>query len=143
MNSEQCYLFKANKKKINQSIELQIEGNDVKQVESTKFLGIYIDSNLNWKQHIKHTTNKISKVCGILCRARHFLSSKILRNLYYTLVYPYLQYGNTIWANTYPSRLDAIRKIQKKILRIITFSNYKDHTIRAWQFYLLIVLTLK
>ena len=81
MNSEQCYLFKANKKKINQSIELQIDGNDVKQVESTKFLHIYIDSNLNWKQHIKYTTNKISKVCGILCRARHFLSSKILNTL--------------------------------------------------------------
>ena len=37
----------------------------IKQVKSTKFLGIYIDSNLTWKTHIKHITTKIAKTTGI------------------------------------------------------------------------------
>ena len=78
---------------------------EIKQVESTKFLGIYIDSNLTWITHIKHITTKIAKTTGILFKTRHFLPSQTMRTLYYSLIHPYLNYGNITWANTYPSRL--------------------------------------
>ena len=51
-----------------------------------------------------------------------------MRDLYYALIYPYLSYGNITWGNTYTSRLQPIRRLQKKIIRIITFSKYTDHT---------------
>ena len=41
-----------------------------------------------------------------------------------SLIFPYLHYGNIVWANNYPTRLDRLFKLQKKILRIITFSSY-------------------
>ena len=44
------------------------------------------------------------------------------------MVYPYLIYCNLIWGNTYHTRIDCLHKIQKKILRIITFSNYYQHS---------------
>ena len=31
-----------------------------------KFLGVLVDENLNWKEHIKHTENKIAKNLGLL-----------------------------------------------------------------------------
>ena len=83
---------------------------------------------LNWKQHIAYIQNKISKITGILCKTRHYVSLKVLRMLYYALIYPYLHYGNIIWANTYQSSLDPLIKLQKKIIRIILFAGYKDHT---------------
>ena len=51
-----------------------------------------------------------------------------MRGLYYTLIYPYLSHGNIVWKNTYTTRLEPIRKLQKKIIRIITDSNFKEHT---------------
>ena len=51
-------------------------------------------------------------------------SQPLLRMLYYSLIYPHLHYGNIVWANTYPTRLEKLFKLQKKILRIITFSSY-------------------
>ena len=51
-----------------------------------------------------------------------------MRTLYYSLIYPHLNYGNIIWANTYLSRLESIRKPQKKIVRAISFSDPRDHT---------------
>ena len=51
-----------------------------------------------------------------------------MRGLYYALIYPYLSYGNITWGNTYSTRLQPIRKLQKKIIRIITFSKSTDHT---------------
>ena len=45
--------------------------------------------------------------------------------LYNSLIYPYLHYGNIVWANNYPTRLEKLFKLQKKVLRIIiTFSSY-------------------
>ena len=107
---------------------LRINGKEIKQVNSAKFLGINIDSKLNWKQHIAYIQNKISKTTGILCKTRHYVSLKILRTLYYALIYPYFHYGNIVWANTYQSSLDPLIKLQKKIIRIISFAGYKDHT---------------
>jgi len=51
-----------------------------------------------------------------------------MRSLYYAFIYPYLSYGNIVWGNTYTTRLEPIRKLQKKIVRIITFSKFKEHT---------------
>ena len=48
--------FKTRRKKID-NIIVNINDTEIKKVESTKFLGIYIDSNVTWKTHIKHITN--------------------------------------------------------------------------------------
>ena len=44
--------------------------------------------------------------------------------LYNSLIYPYLHYGDIVWGNNYPTRLDKLFKVQTKVLRIITFSPY-------------------
>ena len=65
-------ILKTRRNKID-NIIVKIDDTEIKQVESTKFLPIYIDSNLTWKTHIKHITTKIAKTTGILFKARHFI----------------------------------------------------------------------
>src|SRR6218665_1447898 len=74
--------------------KLFIEGIAIEQVSSTKFLGIYIDECLTWKEHVKVIASKIAKNLGILRKISYLLPSKILINLYYALVNPYFLYGN-------------------------------------------------
>ena len=97
-------------------------------MNNTNFLGLNIDQDLSWKHHIKEVTSKISKLSGIMIRARHYLPLKTLQTIYNALVYPYLTYYNALWASTYPSRLEGLHKVQKKIVRIITFSKYLQET---------------
>ena len=49
--------------------------------------------------------------------------------LYYSLIYPYFYYGNIIWRSTYHTNLYRLRILQKRIVRIITNSNYDAHTL--------------
>ena len=63
----------------------------------TKFLGVYVDENLNWKDHVNLFANKVSKSIGIITKARFYLSMPSLRTLYLALLYPYLQYGTIVW----------------------------------------------
>ena len=111
------YLLFSNRKKIwNQNMNLKMDGSMVNRLKDCKFLGVIIDENLTWMRDINlvHVTSKISKNIGVM----HKLSDTI-KSLYYTLVYPYIHYGNIVWANNYPSKLTRIILLQKRVVRII------------------------
>ena len=55
---------------INQDIK--INNIPIERVHSTKFFGVYIDSKLNWSEHIKYIRRKLPKSIGIICKARTF-----------------------------------------------------------------------
>ena len=52
---------------------------EIKRENSVKFLGVIIDENLTWKNHIEVAENKISKNIGILYRASHLPDFRILK----------------------------------------------------------------
>ena len=56
----QVILFNAKNKKIKEPLnELKINDENIKQANSTEFLGIIIDSKLTWKQHIAHIKKQL------------------------------------------------------------------------------------
>ena len=63
------------RKKYNSSAaKLLINGNVINQIKYAKFLGIYIDEHLNWKEHIKQVSSKVAKNIGVLRRLKPFNS---------------------------------------------------------------------
>ena len=75
------------------SNEISIRDNIIPRVSSTKFLGLIMDDQLKWLEHIQYIKNNVSKSVGILCKVQHYLDQQTLHNYYYTFVYPYLIYG--------------------------------------------------
>ena len=69
-------LFHSSKVKPNQSLRIKIFDALIKQVDSTKYLGITFDSNLTWKSHVNGLCLKLSKTVGILSKVR-LLSTNI------------------------------------------------------------------
>ncbi len=65
---------------------------------------------------------------GIIIKARKYLNKRVLVNLYNTFILPYLLYCIEVWGNACDSHLDPLIKMQKKIIRIITFSTYSAHS---------------
>ena len=68
--------------KINIGHTLQINGEKLQQVESSAYLGIIIDENLNWKQQIQKICKQVSPKIGILAKLRHYVPNNILKMLY-------------------------------------------------------------
>jgi hypothetical protein len=126
-------IFKSRQKKITSDISLTFEGISLARKQQVKFLGIYLDENLSWKSHINHVCKKISKSIGIIFRARLHLSPETKLLLYYTLIYPYLNYCNIIWSSTYISHLNRIFLLQKRAVRILTNSDFLAHTAPLFQ----------
>ena len=100
---------------------LKIKDIAIKREENMKFLGVLLDENLTWRPHIKCIENKISKNLGILYKARYLLNSQCTKQLYFSFIHTYLNYGNIAWGSTNKTKLNVILRRQKHASRINIF----------------------
>ena len=92
------------------AITLSINGKDIENVEHFNFLGIILDENLSWKNHINMLSNIISKVTGVMYKLKNVLSEHILLILYNALISSHLNYGLFVWG----IKADRLEILQKK-----------------------------
>ena len=58
----------------------------------------------------------------------HYVPRDVLLNLYYSLVYPYLIYCTVAWGGSAAVNINKLLIQQKKVVRLITNSGYRDHS---------------
>ena len=90
--------------------------------ESCNYLGVYIDSKMQFKTNIKLIEVTIAKAVDILNKLR-FFSPKTTLFLYYALVHPHLLYALPVWGCTFLSYLRKLQCLQNKAIRITFNSN--------------------
>jgi hypothetical protein len=72
---------------------------------------------------------KISKTIGIVSRLRHFVPINTLLNIYRSLISPYLRFGIALWGQATNIHMVKLLKLQKRVLRLIYFSDYTTHPV--------------
>ena len=112
-------LFHPGRKKPPFKLNIKIEDNSIDSVQHTKFLGVIIDSQLSFKEHVNFVKSKISKNLGIIYRAKKFLSHECLVSLYYSFIYPYLVYCVCVWGNAGLTTVLPIVALQNRIVKTI------------------------
>ena len=122
------YMFFQNRSLQHNIFPVTIEEHTLVRVKFTKFLGVYVDENVNWNEHISFVTNKLAKMCGILYRIRNNLTPESLTSIYYTLCYPHLIYCVSVWACTWQSFIKKITIAQNTIFRCIFYLNKFEST---------------
>ncbi len=125
--SKSCYLLFSNSK-LNMRNVLKIGDEPLKRETVTKFLGVFIDERLSWVDHINYVKRKMLSGMFAINAGKLFVPARILRMLYYTLVYPHILYGITLWSAAYEIHLSKINVLHKKIIRSMCNVNYNDHT---------------
>ena len=117
---------KANKTK--HSLDLNINGENLKQKVSTRYLGLLTDDQLNWKHHIEQLNKKRAKGVGIICKLRHYMPRETLKNIYFSFIQSHLNYGIINWGSAVPTILEPTSILMKKAVRFITFSEKNTHS---------------
>ena len=77
---------------------------------------------------LSHCRKKISSGLYAMNAAKRTLGTDHLRKLYFSLIHPYISYGNLLWGKSYQKHIRQIETLQKKAIRIITKSSYNEHT---------------
>ena len=110
------------------NLNIIMDNEQIVQVESSKFLGVLIDSKLTFQQHISLAASKISKSLYCLNRVRNIISKSNLRSLYFSLIHPHLTYCIHLWGTAAKTKINSLFLLQKRALRIICKSGYLSHT---------------
>ena len=101
-------VFKSAQKKASSDLPLSFNSQILKEKNSVKFLGVYIDNSLIWKSHINHVCKKMPKSIGVTFRSRFFLTEKnSALSLSYFSLSLYI-FCSTVWTSTYPTNLNRI-----------------------------------
>ena len=103
--------------------KLSINNQEIKRASYIKFLGVLLDENLSWNEHLKYTENKIAKSIGLMYKAKTFLDKDSLLSLYFSYIHSYINYANLAWASTHKTNLKKMHKnmpSEKCIIRIDT-----------------------
>ena len=113
-------IFKPQSLKVDTDVEFTFQDEPINQVKSTKFLGIIVDENLTWNEHLKHVCNQLSKGLFVLRTIKNCLPTWTKKMLYYSYFYSHLTYGLSLWgpmcAMSFSNRIFLA---QKKAIRLI------------------------
>ena len=108
---------------------ISINGINLENVSSFKYLGITFDSKMSMNEHINHLKSRLSALCGITYRISMYLNTDSSYKFYYSMVYSAITYGITVWGGslhkiTYFESLDKLHK--KCIGNIFKISNNSE-----------------
>ena len=62
----------------------------------------------------------------MLYKSREYCPTSVLKSLYYSIFHSHVSYGIPVWGYANDDYIKKITKIQKKAIRAITFSKYKE-----------------
>ena len=110
--------------------DVQLDANIIPCVDTVKVVGLTINSNLTWQDHVDHIVTQASKRLFMLFRARSFgATQEQLVQLYCQRIRPVLEYACPVWhpALTAAQRT-ALERVQKRVCRIILGGYYNSYS---------------
>ena len=91
------------------------------------YLGIEMQQDFKWSQHINNTTNKAQRSLNMLKRNLKQASSTVRSQAYTTIVRPQLEYASSIWDPYTQTDIQKLDKVQKYAARW-TLQDYSTYT---------------
>jgi len=130
-----CYSIFGPSHKDMKGYNLYINGKIIENVDCCKYLGILIDSDLKWQDHINYLHNKLIKFTSIFYKIRTKLPQEVLRMIYFAFVHTHILYGVEVYANTTLNHLSKLIVLNNKLLRILQNKSVKTHNSELYRTY--------
>ena len=99
---------------------LMMNGAPLQETKTHKHLGININYNLKWNEHILEVIKKAGKKLDILTGLKYKLDRSTLERLYVAFIRPVLEYGDVLFDNCTEECSNMLESIQKRAGRVVT-----------------------
>ena len=104
----------------NSEINIEINGKLIENVKIIKYLGVIIDKNLNFNEHIEYVCKKIGKKIGFIKTLRNKMDILTAIQIHNTMIKPHFEYCSTIlYTCCNQSQLNRLQMLQNKCMRTI------------------------
>ena len=113
-------IFKSKQNKFEGDLKVRLHGKRLYPTESIKYLGVKIDTNLNWQCQVNDLSVKLNRANTLPFKIRKYVSPKIIRSIYFAIFESHLSYCSLVWAQNFRTIQETVI-LQKKAVRIINF----------------------
>ena len=92
---------------------------------NTKYLGVVIDEDLNWKEHVQQMCNELKGMFSMFYYIRRYLSVEHVKTIYYTLIYSKIKYGLAVYGAANSGVINSIQTLQNQLLKVLREKPYR------------------
>ena len=100
------------------AFKILIQGKEIDRVSKFCYLGVTLDENLSWKEHVGEVFNKVNKRLGLLGRIRSCLTIQSAKCIYNCPILPVLSYTDTAWGELSAECSNRLQRLQNRAASI-------------------------
>ena len=121
-----CNMMQLTRKRIKMiHASYTLEGTNLENVESIKYLEVTITSDLRWNTHVSNVCTKANRTLGFLRKNLYSWPQEVKEAAYKGLVRPILDYGSSVWDPPGVVLQEELESVQKRAARFVT-GNYRN-----------------
>ena len=118
-NIDKCQILRVTHKRDPLYHEYTLHGKILESVDSAKYLGVKITSDLCWNQHISNIVTKGNQTLGFLRRNLRINSPELTSTAYKSLVRPTVEYASSVWDPSSKQNRDRLEMVQHRAARYV------------------------
>jgi hypothetical protein len=99
--------------------QLEFNGFLINNVSTFDYLGLILDSRLNWYSHIDKVLKKVAPMVGLLRRLKKFLPKTLLWQFYFSHIHSHLTYMLIVWGYANNQRIMPLQRMQNKAIKYV------------------------
>jgi len=130
-NPDKCEVIRITKKRSPIITTYTIHGKNLSTVETAKYLGINISSDLSWNKHIDVITRKANNTLGFLRRNTYSCPPHVKESCYKTLVRPIVENASTVWDPFTQNNIDKLEQVQRRAARYVTGDHRRTSSVTS------------
>ena len=114
-----CVLFQKNGQR--QTIMLDLDNIQIRNVKEVKFLGMWLDDYLNWCTHVQKLILKLTRNLNLLKYSQKMMPNDTKKLVYHAHIGSHIQYGIMLWGNSVSNeQINKLQRIQNQCMYYIS-----------------------
>ena len=119
-HSQKCSVLSITRSRSPVKYSYRLKGHVLELQDSTKYLGVDIQSSLSWKTHNDRITKKSNSMLGFLRRNLRSCSEETKANAYFSMVRSKLEYCSYVWSPHHKDQIHKIEMVQRRAAQYTT-----------------------
>ena len=104
---------------VHDDIDIKINDARIEQVQSMKYLGIFIDNKLSWDVQCDKSCSNVAGKISVLRRIRQFCRPSTLKLIYERTVQPSFDYACSVWYHTKQGNISKYNGLKTTLLELL------------------------
>ena len=117
---QKCSVLSVTRSRTPTRFDYQLKGHVLELQDSTKCLGVDLQSSLSWKNHIDRISKKANSMLGFLRRNLRSCKEDTKANAYFTMVRSNLEYCSPVWSPHHQNQVHKVEMVQRRAARFTT-----------------------